>query len=63
LAVGLITGRRELAAAIAGALVGVVSALLVDPAVGIVSGAVVGPIVGLLIPQRQTANEPEVSAL
>jgi 4-azaleucine resistance transporter AzlC len=62
LAVGMVTGRRELAAAIAGALVGVVAGLLVDPAVGIVSGAVVGPIVGLLIPLSQDATEPEVSA-
>ena len=63
LAVGLVTGRRELAAAIAGALVGIVSGLLVDPAVGIVTGAVAGPIVGLLIPASHDASEPEVSAL
>ncbi len=50
LAVGLITGRRELVAAIAGACVGVVAALLTSPAIGIVIGGLLGPAVGLLVP-------------
>jgi 4-azaleucine resistance transporter AzlC len=50
LAVGLITGRRELVAAIVGAGVGVLVALAVSPAVGIVAGGLVGPAVGLLVP-------------
>jgi len=50
LAVGLITGRRELVAAIVGASVGVVVALASSPAVGIVAGGVIGPAVGLLVP-------------
>lgn len=50
LAVGLITGRRELVAAIAGAAVGVSVALVVSPAVGIVAGGLVGPLAGLLVP-------------
>ncbi len=50
LAVGLITGRRELVAAIVGAGVGVVVALLVNPAVGIVAGGLVGPAAGLAVP-------------
>ena len=50
LAVGLVTGRRELVAAIVGAGVGVVAALLTSPAVGIVVGGLVGPAVGLLVP-------------
>lgn len=50
LAVGLITGRRELVAAIVGAGVGVVVALVVSPSVGIVAGGVLGPFVGLLVP-------------
>ncbi|HYH94104.1 MAG TPA: AzlC family ABC transporter permease [Candidatus Saccharimonadales bacterium] len=52
LAVGLITGRRELAAAIVGAGVGVAVALLTSPTVGIIAGGLVGPAVGLLIPAR-----------
>lgn len=58
LAVGLITGRRELAAAITGALTGVAFALLVDPAVGIVAGGVIGPIVGMLVPVEAKMPEP-----
>ncbi|MEA2576884.1 MAG: hypothetical protein QOD78_472 [Chloroflexota bacterium] len=52
LAVGLVTGRRELVAAIAGAGVGVVVALLTGPSIGIVAGGIVGPAIGLLIPAR-----------
>ena len=50
LAVGLITGRRELVAAIVGGGAAVVVALLSSPAIGIVAGGVVGPLVGLLVP-------------
>lgn len=52
LAVGLITGRRELVAAIAGAGIGVAVALAVGPAVGIVAGGLLGPAIGLLVPAR-----------
>ena len=52
LAVGLVTGRRELVAAIVGAGIGVVVALLTSPAIGIVVGGLVGPLVGLLVPAR-----------
>jgi predicted branched-subunit amino acid permease len=58
LAVGLVTGRRELVAAITGAGVGVVVALLTAPSIGIVVGGIVGPAAGLLIPAtvaRETA--------
>ena len=51
LAVGLITGRRELVAAIVGAGVGVVAALAVSPAVGIVVGGLIGPAAGMLVPE------------
>ena len=52
LAVGLITGRRELVAAIVGAGVAVGVALVSSPSIGIVSGGIVGPLVALLIPKR-----------
>jgi branched chain amino acid efflux pump len=58
LAVGLVTGRRELVAAIVGAGVGVGVALLTGPSIGIVAGGIVGPAVGLLVPAtlaRETA--------
>jgi branched chain amino acid efflux pump len=52
LAVGLITGRRELVAAIVGAAVAVLVALASSTAIGIVAGGVVGPLVALLLPAR-----------
>jgi predicted branched-subunit amino acid permease len=56
LAVGLLTGRRELVAAIVGAGIGVVVALLTSPAIGIIAGGLVGPAVGLLVPARFAAG-------
>src|SRR5687768_12868868 len=58
LAVGLVTGRRELIAAMVGAGVGVIVGLLTSPSIGIVAGGLVGPAVGLLVPAsaaRETA--------
>jgi len=52
LAVGLITGRRELVAAIAGAALGVGVALAWDPAAGIIAGGVLGPAVGIAVRPR-----------
>lgn len=52
LAVGLITGRRELVAAITGAGTAVIVALVTSPAIGIVVGGLVGPALGLLVPAR-----------
>jgi predicted branched-subunit amino acid permease len=56
LAVGLITGRRELVAAVVGATVGVAVSLAVSTTVGVIVGGVVGPAVGLLVPAA-TAGE------
>jgi len=56
LAVGLVTGRRELVAAIVGAAVAVLVALATGPAIGIVAGGVVGPAVGLLVPAAMAAE-------
>jgi 4-azaleucine resistance transporter AzlC len=56
LATGIITGRRELAAAVAGGGLGLAVALLTAPSVGIVVGGIVGPVVGLLVPQRLAAE-------
>jgi branched chain amino acid efflux pump len=50
LAIGLISGRREVVAAVSGAAVGVVVALVAGPAIGIIAGGLVGPAVGLLVP-------------
>ena len=50
LAVGLITGRREVVAAITGAGVAVVVALIAGPSIGIIAGGLLGPAIGLLVP-------------
>ena len=50
IAVGLATGRREIVAAIAGAILGVAISLAWDPSIGIVAGGLGGPLVALAIP-------------
>lgn len=47
LAVGLISGRRELVAALAGAVVGIAVALAVDPAAGLLAGGLAGPLIAM----------------
>ncbi len=56
LAAGLITGRREIVAAVVGAVVGVVAGLLAGPSIGIIAGGVIGPAVALLIPEALAAE-------
>ncbi len=51
LAVGLITGRRELVAAVVGAVAAVGVGLAWDPAAGILVGGVLGPAIGMLTPR------------
>lgn len=55
LAVGLITGRRELVAALVGGVVAVAVSLAWDPAAGVLAGGLLGPLVGLLA----VRTEPE----
>jgi len=50
LAVGLMSGRREIVAALAGALAGIGVSLVLGPAVGIMAGGLLGPIAGLAVP-------------
>ena len=52
LAVGLVSGRRELVAALAGAVIGVGVSLAVSPSIGIIAGGVLGPVIGLATPGR-----------
>lgn len=56
LAVGLVTGRREIAAAGAGVTIGIAVALAWDPRVAVVVGGLVGPLIGLAMPGPR---EPE----
>lgn len=60
LAVGLSSGRREVAAAAAGIVCAVVIGLLWDSRLGIVVGGVVGPFVGLVIPARPSPAEADL---
>ena len=50
LAVGLMTGRREVVAAGSGAVFGVLLSLLAGPALGIVAGGLLGPLIGMAMP-------------
>jgi 4-azaleucine resistance transporter AzlC len=52
LAAGLLTGRREVVAATAGAAIGVVAGLIAGPSVGIVAGGLLGPLAGIAIPGK-----------
>ena len=63
LAAGLVTGRRELAAAIAGAVTGVGLSLAIGPELGIIAGGVLGPFVGMAVPEggRHVSGESELS--
>ena len=68
LAVGLITGRRELVAAISGAILAVAIGLAWDPAAGIIAGGVLAPLVGMAVRPRATsmpvkASSPSVRSL
>jgi len=52
LAVGLITGRREVAAALSGAAIAIGISLAVSATVGVIAGGILGPLIGLAIPER-----------
>jgi 4-azaleucine resistance transporter AzlC len=62
LAVGLISGRRELVAAIVGAGVGVVVSLASSPAIGIIAGGLLGPGAGLLVPAAAAHERAEIGS-
>jgi 4-azaleucine resistance transporter AzlC len=51
LAVGLVTGRRELVAALGGATLGVAVSLWAGPGVGVIVGGLGGPLLGMAVPR------------
>ena len=55
LMVGLISGRRELVAAGAGAAIGVGVSLAISPTIGVIAGGLLGPLAGLMIPGSEAA--------
>ncbi len=50
LAVGLVSGRRDVAAAVAGAVLAVGVSLAWDPAAGVIAGGLVGPLIAIVLP-------------
>lgn len=66
LAVGLLTGRRELAACFGGIVVSIGVALTLEPKVAVVAGGLIGPLIGLIVPASPTspdeALEPDPEA-
>jgi hypothetical protein len=59
LAVGLITGRRELVAAVSGAVLAVAIGLAWDPAAGIIAGGLVAPLIGMAVTPRRAEHGRE----
>jgi 4-azaleucine resistance transporter AzlC len=57
LAVGLVTDRREVVAAIGGIAVGVSVGLAWEPAAGIMAGGLIGPLMGLAVPARPADHD------
>ena len=62
LAVGLMTGRREVVAAGAGASIGVGASLVVGPSVGVVLGGLVGPLVAMAMRAPASGTAESVAA-
>lgn len=52
LAVGVMSGRREVTAGVAGAAIGVAVALATSMSAGVIAGGLIGPLVGLAVPHR-----------
>jgi 4-azaleucine resistance transporter AzlC len=50
LAIGLVTGRRDAAAAVAGAILAIAVSVASDPAAGVVAGGLFGPLVAMVLP-------------
>lgn len=58
LAIGLMTGRREVVAAAAAVVIGLTVALIVAPGVGVIAGGLLGPAVAMLVPRPH--DEPRL---
>jgi predicted branched-subunit amino acid permease len=63
LCVGLVTGRRELVAAVVGGLIAVAVSLAWDPAAGLLAGGLFGPLAGLATPRGPNDQEPEAEIM
>jgi 4-azaleucine resistance transporter AzlC len=56
LAVGLVTGRREIVAALGGAVLAVVVSLLAGPGIGIIVGGLGGPLLAMAMPVERAGR-------
>jgi 4-azaleucine resistance transporter AzlC len=56
LAIGLVTGRREVVAAAAAVALALATGLAVDPRAGVVVGGLLGPLAGLALPRRDPSR-------
>ncbi len=63
LAVGLISGRRELVATIVGAVAAVGVSLAWDPAAGIIAGGLLGPVAAMAVPRGAPVPAGEAASL
>jgi 4-azaleucine resistance transporter AzlC len=65
LAVGLVTGRREVVAAAAGGLIAIVLSVAIGPAIGIVVAGLLGPLVGMAVRDggRHVPPESELTGM
>ncbi len=61
LSLGMVTGRRDVAAAMGAVVVAVIAGLAGGASVGLVAGAVLGPVFGLMVPpsEHEESSEPE----
>ncbi len=67
LSLGMVSGRRDVAAAVGAVVVSVVVGLIGGASLGLVAGAVIGPLFGLAVPpspheESSEPDEPEPSA-
>jgi predicted branched-subunit amino acid permease len=63
LMVGLLTGRREIVAALAGAAIGVVTSLAVSSTIGVIAGGILGPFVGLIMPETASHERAPIGTV
>ena len=57
LAVGLVSGRRELVAAGAGGAIGLTLSWVLGPGIGVIGGGLLGPLVGMAVPAPEAARD------
>jgi 4-azaleucine resistance transporter AzlC len=60
LSLGMVSGRRDVAAAAGAVVVAVPVGLAAGASIGLVAGAVIGPLIGLAVPERR--GQPAASA-